>query len=141
MGYANTLETVFSGKITVVKSIFPANSITQIEVHGEGKNDKVGAPSIMGLPICSLAYGSTLNSFTSISSAEATANTVRCMATCVGVPEITVGILVTLTGIGLKFNKNYLIEEVVHKLDSLSGFRSEFKAKIVLTKLAAGLKK
>lgn len=142
MGYGNTLETVISGEITSVKSIFPANGPPLIEVSGEANNVNDVALSVNNSPIYSLAYGSTLYSFTSIvtakeqnstekvSTTKAPTSNMQCTAECVGLPDIKVGGIVTLAGLATKFNQTYIVEKVLHSQDNSLGFRTKFEARM-----------
>ncbi len=133
MGYGNTVESVFAGEITAVRSIFLERAAPQIQVNGAENCVKIATESANGLPICSLDYAGTLYSFTSVATADtlgAMATSICCLATCVGLPEIEAGIVVSLTGLGTKFSKNYLIDEAVHRLDDLKGFRTKFRARM-----------
>ena len=147
MGYGNTLETVITGEITVVKSIFSSNRSPQIEVAGERKTAESASLPVSNRPVCSLAYGITLLSFTSIVTTEnptskiqpiarapalrTSTNNMRCIAESIGLPEIRAGAKVVLTGLGSKFNHNYRVEKAVHSLDNC-GYRTKFEARAQL---------
>ena len=147
MGYGNTLETVITGEITVVKSIFSSNHSPQIEVAGERKTVESASLPVSNRPVCSLAYGSTLLSFTSIVTTEiptsksqpiaksptlrTSTNNMVCVAESIGLPEIRPGAKVVLAGLGSKFNHTYRVEKVVHSLDNC-GYRTKFEARAQL---------
>ena len=144
MGYGNMLETVITGEITLVKSIFPSNRGPLIEVAGEKKNASVAALPVNNQPVCSLVYGSTLLSFTSrVTAEDQTSKTapiirapagrtltsnLRCTAQCIGLPEIKAGAIVALAGLGSKFNQNYYVEKSIHSWDNC-GFKTVFEAR------------
>jgi phage protein D len=147
MGYGNILETVITGEITVVKSIFSSKSSPQIEVVGERKNAELTSLPVSNRPDYSLAFGITLLSFTSIvTTANSTSkiqriakmpalltstNNMHCLAESIGLPEIKVGAKVVLAGLGSKFNHNYQVEKVMHSIDNC-GYRTKFEAKLLL---------
>ena len=145
MGYANILETVITGKITLVKSIFSSNYSPQIEVAGENKTTQSKSLPVSNGPVCSLAYGNTLLSFTSIETTEVPtgkiqtidksptprklANNMRCVSESIGLPEIRPGAKVVLEGLGNKFNGTYLVEKAAHTVDNC-GYRTKFEARV-----------
>lgn len=144
MGYGTVLEQVMAGEVTAVKSIFQSSRGPQIEISGEGKNIN-SKTQFSGSPLFSLTYGNTLLSFTAIASAGKQAaktattpklpiaktpqNILSCTAECIGIPDIKVNAVITLTGLGAKFNQNYLVEKAVHSWDNFFGFRTKFEAK------------
>ena len=140
MGYENAFETVVNGEIASVKSIFPANGPPQIEVSGDAnKADTVRA--LNNSSSYSLAYGRTLYSFTSTTTAEeqkiihkasttkVQTSNVHCIAECVGFPDIKPGEMVVLAGLATRFNQTYKVEKVTHSIDS-SGYRIRFEAEM-----------
>jgi len=147
MGYGNTIETVINGEITVVKSIFSSERSPQIEVIGERKTAAPASLPASNRPDYSLAYGTTLLSFTSIDTTEnstikiqpvakvpalrTSTNNMHCIAESIGLPELKIGTKVILTGLGSKFNHTYQVEKVVHSLDNC-GYRTKFEARVQL---------
>ncbi len=146
MGYENTLETVATGEITSVKSIFPANGSPQIEIVGEAKDTVDRALPATNSLIYSFSYGRTLYSFTALTKAteqngtekilskQASTGNIQCTAECVGLPDIKVGSIVALTGLATKFNQTYFVEKVLHSMDNSLGFRTKFEARSQLEK-------
>ncbi len=147
MGYGNTLETVATGEITSVKSIFPANGSPQIEIAGEA-NDTIDSPlPASNSPMYPLSYGGTLYSFTAlttateqngtgkISATQASTGKIQCTAECIGLPDIKVGGIVALTGLATKFNQTYIVEKARHSIDNSLGFRTKFEARLQLEKV------
>lgn len=124
MGYANLLEPVFNGKITSTKTIFPKNEPPQIQVFGT--TEKTNLPLILQ-PTCCLAYAKEMYSFTATT---AEAFNVCCNAESVGLPDLKVGVIAALTGLGTKFSGNYRIRKTVHLWDDFN-FRTQFEGVIV----------
>ena len=130
----------------------------QIIINGEDILKKYGITTstitveeaslpVSNRPVCSLAYGSTLLSFTSIVTTEiptsksqpiaksptlrTSTNNMVCVAESIGLPEIRPGAKVVLAGLGSKFNHTYRVEKVVHSLDNC-GYRTKFEARAQL---------
>jgi phage protein D len=141
MGYANKIETVITGKITSVKSIFPANGSPQIEVSGEANKVNAAPQPAVDPATYLLVYGKTIYGFTSTAIAEekagaaraspakAPSSNVNCSAECVGLPDIKPESTIALAGLAAKFNQTYSVKTVQHTLDC-SGFRTNFEAKM-----------
>lgn len=144
MGYGVTLETVMAGEVVAVKTIFSSAHGPEIEVSGEGKTAETAASSL----IYSLVYSKTLLNFTATATSEnpsAKAATIsrtpaiktqtgslRCTAECIGLPDVKPGAALALSGLGSRFNMNYLVEKAVHSWDGNFGFRTRFEAKRLL---------
>ncbi len=137
MGYGDTFETVASGDICLVKTVFSSSGAPRIEVSGEGKPFEPLVPA----PVFGLEFGVELNNFiatmenqgskkaASTSLASSFVGNVSCIAECLGLPDIKPGVMLTLTGLSSKFNRNYLVEKVVHSWDNVYGFRTSFDGK------------
>ncbi|MCW4000747.1 MAG: hypothetical protein NWE93_10950 [Candidatus Bathyarchaeota archaeon] len=143
MGYGAVLETVMEGEVSEVKSVFSADRGPQIEVLG-ASNPRQTPRATNAVPVCTLAFGSTLLNFTAIAAAEnqpkttaisrvpalkATAASLRCVAESIGLPEVRDSAAVALTGLGQKFNLTYLVEKAIHSWDNNFGFMTLFEAK------------
>ena len=124
MGYANVIETVFEGKISAVKTVFPDNGPPHIQVLGKETTSKRGTADT----VIPLSYGSTLNSFVSTTSEDIEYRD-SCVVKCVGLPDIKAGIMVAIGGLGSQFNKRYLVEKTTHTFDCVYGFNTQFEAK------------
>ncbi len=137
MGYSNVLEVFSKGKITATTTSFPSSGPPKITVTGEGQaNTKALAER---KTICCLSYARTLLSFEaqiSKTSQQPQQNaylkvptrSIRCLAECIGLPEIKSGVSVTLDSLGKRLNGDYFVERAVHSFDGVFGFRTKFEA-------------
>jgi phage protein D len=125
MGYADVVEPVFGGEISAVKIIFSSNGQWQIIVFGKEKPAKESAAVDTAI---SLAYGATLNSFTSTID-EATSSCISCIGESVGLPDMKPGVTIAITGLSGQFNRSYRVEKAIHTFDGIQGFRTQFEAK------------
>jgi phage protein D len=140
LGYGSVLEKVISGEVASIKTVFSPSGPPMIEVSGEGKT--VGSVSLT--PV-GLTYGKTLLNFTAILTTDNqttktltpsrtlaqgfSANYLRCVAECIGLPDIKPGVILALANLAGKFSMNYLVEKAVHRWDGSYGFRTSFEAK------------
>ncbi len=127
MGYANVMETVFEGKISSLKTVFPGNGPPQMLVFGK---ETIANANTFDTVVVPLFYGSTLNSFT-LTASDNSKKGKFCMAECIGLPDVKTGVIVALAGLGDQFDQRYLVEKAVHTFDGIHGFRTQFDAKMV----------
>ena len=142
MGYSNILETIVAAQITSTKTTFSPNAKPQIQITGENKTPKNSPSPMNSAPITTLRYGKSLLSFSAqvkaenqnaqTSLIESTMRkapfTIRCTAQCIGLPEIKPNRIVAMDGLGIKFNKNYVIEKSVHTFEN-AGYKTAIEGR------------
>jgi hypothetical protein len=116
---AGNLKKIFEGKIAAIAPSFTSDKPSTVLIEAVGLPEKTDAQIKASL-------GNELHEFKPILSSGKEAT--QCSGTIVGIPGLRAGSMITISGVGQRFNGAYFVVKTVHSFDSQSGYKTHFIA-------------